>query len=85
MNGATTNAASRQRLLAQGVMASTHRLVRSLRDGRQSAAIRHLMGERRRLLAELARYVNDGQGVGSLAALAAAVGESDRTLEKLIG
>jgi hypothetical protein len=74
-----------QRLLAQSVMASTHQLVRSVRDGRQPAAIRGLMGERRRLLAELARYVNVPGGAGSLAALEAAVNESDRTLEKLIG
>jgi hypothetical protein len=85
MSVMATAAAPRQRLLAQGVMASTHRLVRSLREGRRPAAIRRLMGERRRLLAELARYVNAGEGVGSLAALEAAVGESDRTLEKLIG
>jgi hypothetical protein len=72
-------------MLARSVMASTHQLVRSLRDGRTPAAIRRLMGERRRLLAELARYVNAPGGDGSLAALEAAVGESDRTLEKLIG
>jgi hypothetical protein len=74
-----------RRMLAQNVMASTHQLVRSLCDGGGSAAIRRLMGERRRLLAELARNVNASGGVGSLAALEAAVAESDQALEQLIG
>jgi hypothetical protein len=73
------------RLLAQSVMASTHQLVRLVRDGGQVTRIRHLMGERQRLLSELARYVNGTGGVGSLAALEAAVAESDRTLEALLG
>jgi hypothetical protein len=43
------------------------------------------MGERQRLLAELARDVNTTEGVGALTALTAAVAESDRTLEALLG
>jgi hypothetical protein len=74
-----------RRLLAQSVMASTYQLVRGLRDQRTAAAIRRLMRERQRLLAELARDVDVPGGVGSLAALKAVVAESDRTLEQLIG
>jgi hypothetical protein len=47
--------------------------------------MRHLMGERRQLLARLARDVNSSGSVGSLTALRAAVAESDRTLEALLG
>ena len=42
-------------------------------------------GLRRRLLSELARKVDSPVAVGSLAALEAAVAESDRTLGALIG
>lgn len=73
------------RLLAQGVTASTFQLVRGMRDQRDRATIRSLMAERRRLLTELARCMNTGRHVGSLAALSAAVAESDRTLEVLLG
>jgi hypothetical protein len=78
-------AAPLPRMLAQNVTAATHQLVRSLCVGGRPAAIRRLMGERRRLLAELARNVNASGGVGSLAALEAAVAESDHALEQLIG
>lgn len=74
-----------QRLLVQGVLASTLQLVRQVRDGREPAAVRGLMGERRRMLAELARDVESIAGAGSLAALSAAMAESDRTLEALLG
>jgi hypothetical protein len=74
-----------RRLLAQNVTASTYQLVRSLQDARAPTVIRKLMGERRRLLSTLARDVNGAEGVDSLAALHAAVAESDRTLEALIG
>ncbi|MDQ2641805.1 MAG: hypothetical protein M3Y79_14640 [Pseudomonadota bacterium] len=74
-----------RRLLAQNVMASTFRLVRSVRECAPMATIREQMGERQRLMADLARHVNTGEGAGSLAALRAAVAESDRTLEQLIG
>lgn len=85
MNRVACRAASGQKMLARNVMASTQQLVHSLRDGRAPPAIRRLMGERRRLLAELARYVDVPGGDDLLAALEAAVSESDRTLEKLIG
>lgn len=73
------------RLLAQGVMASTFQLVRDVRDAGESVTIRQLMDERRRLLGELARYMNAHWHAGSLAALTAAVAESDRTLEVMLG
>jgi hypothetical protein len=73
------------RMLALGVVASTLQLVRSMADGHAPAAVQDLMQERRRLLAELARNVDSPVAVGSLAALAAAVAESDRTLGALIG
>jgi len=73
------------RLLALGVIASTLQLVRAMEDGREPAAVRDLMRERRRLLADLARKVDAPEHVGSLAALAAAVAESDRTVGALIG
>ena len=71
-------------MLALGVVASTLQLVRAMEDGHAPAALRELMRERRRLLAELARKVDDPRHAGSLAALAAAVSESDRTLGALI-
>jgi hypothetical protein len=73
------------RLMAQSVMASTYQLVRGLRDGHPPTSMRRLMGERRELLARLARDVNTPEAVGSLTALRAAVAESDRTLEALLG
>lgn len=72
------------RLLAQGVVASTSQLVRGVRDAADRALIRQLMAERHRQLAELARYMDTDRRVGSLTALAAAVAESDRTLEALL-
>lgn len=74
-----------ERLLVQGVLACTMQLVRHVREGREPAAVRSLMGERRRMLAELARDVDKLAGAGSLAALSAAMDESDRTLEALLG
>jgi hypothetical protein len=72
-------------LLVQGVIASTMQLVRSVRDGQQAPAVRELMLERRRMLAELARD-EAVQGLpGSVWALREAVVESDRTLEALLG
>lgn len=78
------DARAAQRLLLNGVMASTFQLVRNVRDGRDPAAVRSLMGERWRMLAELARDVDVSQGAGPLAALHCAIIESDRTLEALI-
>jgi hypothetical protein len=74
-----------RRLLAQNVMVSTHRLVRGVGDGMPPAQVRSLMRDRRLLLAELARYMNVPGDDDSLAALQAAVSESDRTLEALLG
>jgi hypothetical protein len=71
-------------MLALGVVASTLQLVRALNDGDPAVNVRGLMRERRRLLGELARKVNDTVHVDSLAALEAAVAESDRTLGALI-
>ncbi len=74
-----------QRLLVQGVVASTMQLVHGVRDGREALAVRRLMLERRRMLAELAPGEPvAGQG-GTFWALHAAVVESDRTLEALLG
>ena len=85
MNSLRGEERAARRLLAQSVMASTFQLVRSVRDQQPLASIRDQMSERQRLMAELARHVNAGEGAGSLAALRAAVAESDRTLEELIG
>lgn len=74
-----------RRLLAQNVTASTFRLVREVSERAPASFIRGLMRERQRQMADLARHVNTGEGAGSLAALKAAVAESDRTLEALIG
>lgn len=73
------------RMLALGVVASTMQLVRAMEEGRTSAQVQDLMRERRRLLTELARKVDSPAQVGSLAALEAAVSESDRTLGALLG
>jgi hypothetical protein len=85
MTAMTFAASASGRLMAQSVMASTHQLVRALRDGHTPVAMRRLMGQRRQLLAGLARDVNTPEEVGSLTALRAAVAESDRTLEALLG
>lgn len=74
-----------QRLLVQGVLASTLQLVRHVREGREPALVRGLMGERRRMLAQLAPGMEAAAGAGALAALTAAMQESDRTLEALLG
>ncbi len=74
-----------QRLLVQGVVASTMQLVHGIQDGREVVDVRRLMQERRRMLAELAPVEPvAGQG-GTFWALHAAVAESDRTLEALLG
>ena len=72
------------RLLARNVTAATYQLVRGIVDAHSGEVIRMLMAERQRLLAELARHVNVTGAAGSLAALRAAVAESDRTLEQMI-
>lgn len=82
MFGASTAART---LLVQGVMASTAQLVRSVRDGRTVGEVRRLMSERRRLLGELVSQEQSPGGSATMAALAQAVAESDRTLEDLLG
>jgi hypothetical protein len=74
-----------QRLLVQGVLASTSHLVRELRDGAAPATLRRLMAERRRMLGELGTCVASPDFLASMQALNAAVAESDRTVEALIG
>jgi hypothetical protein len=74
-----------QRLLVQGVLASTNQLVRELRDGSAPAVLRELMRERRRMLRELGTALRGGDCRARMHALDAAVAESDRTVEALIG
>jgi hypothetical protein len=73
-----------QRLLVQGVLASTNQLVRGLTEGLPPDRLLELMHERRRMLRELDAVV-DGVGFAArMRALSAAVAESDRTVEALI-
>jgi hypothetical protein len=72
-------------LLAQSVLAATRQLVRAVGAGLPETTVRRLMRERRRLLVHLARNVDDLACAGSLAAMQAAVAESDRTLGALLG
>ena len=74
-----------QRLLVQGVLASTAHLVRELRDGAPSGDLMGLMSARRRMLGELAATPGCPEFHSSIRALGAAVAESDRTVEALIG
>ena len=74
-----------QRLLVQGVLASTAHLVRELRDGASSGELRGMMSARRRMLGELAATSGCPEFDSSILALGAAVAESDRTVEALIG
>jgi hypothetical protein len=74
-----------QRLLVQGILASTSHLVRELRDGAAPAALKALMAERRRMLGELRTCMSSPDHFASMRALNAAVAESDRTVEALIG
>jgi len=73
-----------QRLLVQGVLASTNQLVRGLSEGLPADRLLELMRERRRMLGELDAVI-DGVGFTErMGALSAAVAESDRTVEALI-
>lgn len=72
-----------QRLLALGITASTLQLVRALQNGGGATDLRGLMSERRRLLRELETGCDDPDFMTQLAALRAAVEESDRTVEGL--
>ena len=77
-------ASAAQRLLVQGILASTIQLVRCLHDGQDAAQLRGLMSERRRMLGELESGPRGPVSGGSLQALRAAVAESDRTMEALL-
>ena len=59
-------------------------LVRCLRGGERGEPLRHLLAERRRMLRELQAARAGASPCTSMAALAAAVAESDRTVEALI-
>ena len=72
-----------QRLLVNGITASTLRLVRALRDGGSADLLRELMAERRRMLRELQAGPVHPVLHRHLAAIRAAVEESDRTVEHL--
>jgi hypothetical protein len=73
-----------QRLLVLGVLASTNQLVRGIADGVPQAQLMELMRERRRMLGELNAVEDGTEFSGRIDALAAAVAESDRTVEALI-
>jgi hypothetical protein len=73
-----------QRLLVQGVLASTNQLVRGLVEGVPQAQLLELMRERRRMLGELDAVFDDASFAGHMRALSAAVAESDRTVEALL-
>lgn len=72
-----------QRLLIHGITASTFQLVRALRDSGDADRLATLVLERRRMLRELQAAPVNPVLSGMLAALAAAVAESDRTVELL--
>ena len=74
---------STQRLLVRGIFALTNQLVRSVASGKQSD-LPQLMSERHRLLRELGISVRDDRALGCLAAITAAVQESDRALEAMV-
>jgi len=85
VNNVTWSRRPAQRLLVQGVLASTAHLVRELRDGASSGYLKGMMSERRRMLGELAATPGCPEFHSSILALGAAVAESDRTVEALIG
>jgi hypothetical protein len=74
-----------QRMLAQGVMAVTGQLVRGMAGQTSPVALRWLVEERHRLLRELGNSVTDDAAIGCLAAMTAAVIESDLALEVMLG
>lgn len=77
-------ASSAQRLLVQGVMAATGMLMRGLSDGLSDDALRHITQERHRMLRELGNSVVNDAAIPCLAAMTAAVQESDRALEVML-
>jgi hypothetical protein len=73
-----------QRLLSQGVLTLTAQLVRGCSVGMDAAALRWLVEQRHRLLRELGNSVKDDAALGCLAAMTAAVIESDLALEVML-
>jgi len=74
-----------QRLLVQGVLAVTGQLVRGIGNRSDAASIQELVETRHRMLRELGHSVTDDAAIGCLAALTAAVIESDLALETMRG
>ena len=74
-----------QRLLVQGVLALTGQIVRGIGEGRPPLALTSLVQERHRLLRELGNSVTDDAAIGCLAAMTAAVIESDLALDVMRG
>ena len=72
-----------QRLLAQGVIALSGQIVRSLAEGQSASGLGLLREERRRMLRELGESVSDDGAIASLAALTAAVIESELALDQM--
>ena len=70
-----------QRLLAQGVIALSGQIVRALGEGRSRAGLCLLREERVRMLRELGDGATDDAAITSLAALTAAVIESELALD----
>lgn len=70
-----------QRLLAQGVVALSGQIVRSLAEGRRVRELGLLRDERQRMLRELGESALDEPSISSLAALTAAVIESELALD----
>jgi len=73
-----------QRLLVQGVLSLTGQLVRGLGEQREPTALRALVEQRHRLVRELGISIADEAALGCLAALTAAVIESDLALEVML-
>ena len=73
-----------QRLPVQGVLALTGQIVRGIGEGRPPLALTSLVQERHRLLRELGNSVTD-DAIGCLAAMTAAVIESDLALDVMRG
>jgi hypothetical protein len=72
-----------QRLLVQGVLSLTGQIVRSVGTGGPAGRLDVLVEERHRMLRELGECVTDEAAIGCLAALTAAVIESDLALEAI--
>jgi hypothetical protein len=72
-----------QRLLAQGVIALSGQIVRSLAEGRSVTGLHRLREERQRMLRELGESVTEETSIPSLAALTAAVIESELALDQM--